>query len=85
MGCEMTNAELIEKLKTYPMDALVVHRSDNFELNGATVEYDGYPFISYYVKESREFTDAFDYTNYSKTVFNTPTKNAGNIIKCLQI
>lgn len=65
----MTVADLIRKLQSLPMDAIVVHTSDNFELNDATVEYDGHMYECELMKESQQFRDAFDGGTYSKEVF----------------
>lgn len=66
----MTVKELIEELKTCNPDAIVVNRSDIWELNGSIVR------VSYVLKSSAgssemaKFKDPFDDTYYDFEIFD---------------
>lgn len=57
--------ELVEQLLKFDQEATVITRSDNFELNGASVEL---KYVSEYKTgstQSESFRDAFDGGRYS--------------------
>lgn len=62
--------DLIDKLKTMDQDAVVIVASDNFELNGATVEVHYVHEHKGGSKENRIFRDAFDGETYDKEVYS---------------
>jgi len=62
--------ELIEKLQECDPDATVIRTSDNFELNGANIKASGVYNTKTGSKNLKHFTDAFDYTQYTKETWS---------------
>ena len=62
--------DLIEKLKGMDQEAMVITKSDNFEMNGADVPLS---MVHQYETGSREvenFRDAFDGCSYSSVTYS---------------
>jgi hypothetical protein len=72
--------ELIEKLLKEDQEATVVKTSDNFELNGATVEVNGF-YSTTATKVKRNFRDAFDGESYDSDVWSLLSNGDTKIIK----
>ena len=60
--------DLIKQLLKEDQEATVVTTSSNFELNGATVELDGF-YSATATKVKRNFMDAFDGETYNADVW----------------